>query len=169
MMIAEATRRRDATRFVALATAVALAVFAADALTKTMAAAALGLGDTYEVIPGWLAFTYVRNSGAAYGLLAGHGWLLVPVSIAVALVVPIVVWRAGLWHAQPIVGGVAAGLILGGALGNLVERAQSGAVTDFITVPHIVLFQVFNVSDAAICVGAALLLFLSTFRSSSSA
>lgn len=167
-MIAEATRRRDATRFVALAAAVALAVFAADAVTKTMAATTLALGEAYDVVPGWLVFTHVRNTGAAYGLLAGHGWLLLPVSIAVAVIVPIVVWRAGLWQAQPIVGGVAAGLILGGALGNLVERAQRGAVTDFITVPYIPLFQVFNISDAAICVGAALLLFLSTRRSSSS-
>src|SRR3954470_16790747 len=131
-MLAEATRRRDATRFVALATLVALGVFAADVVTKSMASASLGFGDSYDVIPGWLVFTYVRNSGAAYGLLAGHGWLLLPVSIVVAVVVPIVVWRAGLWQTQPIVGGLAAGLILGGALGNLIERAQSGAVTDFI-------------------------------------
>src|ERR687885_2412787 len=123
-MIVEATRRREATRFIALGTAVALAVFAADVLTKTIAATSLGLGDVYEVIPGWLVFTHVRNTGAAYGLLAGHGWLLLPVSIVVAVVVPIVVWRAGLWQTQPIVGGLAAGLILGGALGNLVEGAQ---------------------------------------------
>jgi len=166
-MIAQATTRRDATRFVVLAAAIAFAVFAADGLTKTMAASALALGDTYDVVPGWLVFTHVRNTGAAYGLLAGYGWLLLPVSVAVAIFVPIVVWRAGLWQAQPVVGGLAAGLIFGGALGNLVERAQSGSVTDFIQVPHIALFQVFNVSDAAICVGAALLLLLSTTRSSS--
>jgi lipoprotein signal peptidase len=70
-MIAQDSTRRDATRFVVLAAAVALAVFAADGLTKTMAASALALGDTYDVVPGWLVFTLVGISGAASGVLAG--------------------------------------------------------------------------------------------------
>jgi signal peptidase II len=160
----ERSGRREAARFTALAAAMALAIFGLDALSKTAVAAALAPGDARELMPGWLVLAHVRNTGAAYGLLAGQGWLLVPVSLVVTVVVPIVVWRAGLWRAQPIVGGLAAGLILGGALGNLVERIQSGAVTDFIQVVPIPLFQVFNVSDAAICVGAALLLLLANRR-----
>ena len=167
-MLAGLAERRTETRFVAIATATAIVVFVADVLSKAAVIAALAPGDVREVVPGWLVLTHVRNPGIAYGLLAGLGWLLIPLSLAVAIAVPIVFWRAGLWRARPVLAGLAAGLIVGGALGNLVERIQSGSVTDFIQVVPIPLFQVFNVSDASICVGAALLLLLSSLPSEAS-
>jgi signal peptidase II len=166
VQIADPIERRRVVRFVVVAVVTAVAVFVADALAKQAVTAALGNGDTHDVVPGWLVLTYVRNSGTAYGLLAGQGWLVLPLSIAAAVIVPLVLWRGGFWRGHPILGGLSAGLIFGGALGNLVERILTGAVTDFITVPPIVLFQVFNLADASICVGAVLLLLLgSTERS----
>lgn len=159
-MVIEVAERRHAARFVAVAAAVALLVFVADALTKTAVVRGLALGEVREIVPGWLVFTYVRNTGTAYGLLADQGWLVLPLSLLAALVVPLVLWRAGFWRARPALGGLSAGLIIGGALGNLLERLQHGAVTDFLQVPYIPLFQVFNVADASICVGAALVLLL---------
>lgn len=147
-------------RFLATAVGAALVVFVADALAKQAVTAALADGDAREIIPGWLVLTYVRNTGTAYGLLAGQGWLVLPLSIAAAIIVPLVLWRGGFWRGHPVLGGLSAGLIVGGALGNLVERISTGAVTDFLNVPAIVLFQVFNLADASICVGAALLLLL---------
>ena len=148
-------------RFAVVVLATVVVVFVADALAKTAIVAALAPGEAREIVPGWLVIAHVRNTGVAYGLLSGQGWLLVPISLAATIVVPWVLWRAGFWRAQPVVAGLAGGLILGGALGNLVERLQYGSVTDFIQVPPIPLFQVFNLADASICVGAALLLLLS--------
>jgi signal peptidase II len=165
--VADPIERRRVVRFAVVAGVAAAAVFVADALTKQAMTAALAGGDLIEIVPGWLIFTYVRNTGTAYGLLAGQGWLVLPLSIAAAIIVPLVLWRGGFWRGHPILGGLSAGLILGGALGNLIERILTGAVTDFVNVPHIPLFQVFNVADASICVGAALLLILgSTERTS---
>jgi signal peptidase II len=167
VQVADPTERRRVVRFALVAGVATVAVFIADALAKQAVTAALAGGDVVEIVPGWLVFTYVRNTGTAYGLLAGQGWLVLPLSIAAAIIVPLVLWRGGFWRGHPLLGGLSAGLILGGALGNLVERILSGAVTDFVNVPHIPLFQVFNVADASICVGAALLLLLgSTERTS---
>jgi signal peptidase II len=160
MTVAQVAERRRVVRFVVVAGVAALAVLAADAISKAAVTSALGNGDVHELVPGWLVLTYVRNTGTAYGLLAGHGWLVLPLSIAAAIIVPLVLWRGGFWRGHPTLGGLSAGLILGGALGNLAERIQTGAVTDFINVPPIVLFQVFNIADASICVGAVLLLLL---------
>jgi signal peptidase II len=159
-MVAELAERRLVTRFVTLAGVTATLVFVADALTKRAVLGTLAVGEAYEVVPGWLVLTHVRNTGTAYGLLSEHGWLVLPLSLAAAVVVPLVLWRGGFWRARPLLGGISAGLIVGGALGNLIERLQVGSVTDFVQVPPIVLFQVFNVADASICVGAALVLLL---------
>ena len=158
--VAQLAERRAVTRFVALAGTTAVLVFVADALTKRAAVDALAQGEAREIVPGWLVLTHVRNTGTAYGMLADHGWLVLPLSLIAAVVVPLVLWRGGFWRERPLLGGLSAGLILGGALGNLLERIQSGAVTDFLQVPNIVLFQVFNVADASICVGAAVVLVL---------
>ncbi len=159
-MFAEAAERRLVARFLVLAGATAAVVFVADAVTKRAVLAALDVGEVHAVLPGWLVFTHVRNTGTAYGLLADHTWLVLPLSLVAAIVVPLVLWRGGFWRARPVPGGLSAGLVVGGAFGNLVERIQVGSVTDFIQVPPIPLFQVFNVADASICVGAALVLFL---------
>jgi signal peptidase II len=164
---ADPTERRRIVRFVAMAAVTTVVVFVADALAKQAVTATLADSEPREIIPGWLVLTYVRNTGTAYGLLAGQGWLVLPLSIAAAIIVPLVLWRGGFWRGRPLLGGLSAGLILGGALGNLVERILTGAVTDFLNVPSIVLFQVFNLADASICVGAMLLLLLgSTERTS---
>ncbi len=160
--VVEPTERRRVVGFVGVAALATVAVLVADALSKQAVTAALADGSVREIVPGWLVLTYVRNTGTAYGLLAGQGWLVLPLSLAAAVIVPLVLWRGGFWRGHPLLGGLSAGLILGGAFGNLVERIQTGAVTDFINVPPIPLFQVFNLADASICVGAVLLLLLSS-------
>ena len=154
---------RTPAKWAAAVAATALVVFALDTLAKQAVLATLELGDVREVIPGWLVLTHVQNTGVAYGLFAGQGWPLVLLSVGATVVVPVLLWRAQLWRERPVLAALAAGLILGGALGNLIERIQRGSVTDFLQVPPIPLFQVFNLADTAICVGAALLLLL-TYR-----
>lgn len=140
---------------------VALGVVALSVVSARLVQQSLPQGDRYDLIPGLLALTHVRNTGAAYGMLAGQRWLLVGVSAIVTLVIPLLVLRqqrsVGRWTgATPIL----AGLLMGGALANLLERLRVGYVTDFLVVPPVPLFRVFNLADVSISIavlGLALL------------
>lgn len=129
----------------------AAAVFLVDALTKWLVQTRLVPGESLPVIPGFFYITYVRNAGAAFGLLQ-HQTLLF---IAVALVVIALIVTYGRRVAgSSTVMHVALGLLLGGAAGNLLDRILYGRVVDFLD------FRlwpfVFNVADSAIVVGGAL-------------
>jgi signal peptidase II len=149
---------------------IAAAVLAADQVTKALLVGWLPLHGRYDVIDGLLAINHVQNYGAAFGLFANVSggllrWVLVVVSIAAVGLI----WayaREG-WHEPKIV--IAFGMILGGALGNLVDRLRLGYVVDFIDVHwgsyH---WPSFNVADASITVGAVIL-FLAMARQSATA
>lgn len=134
---------------------IASVVVVADQLTKIWAANTLDDGPI-EVIPWLLTFRLGRNTGAAFGILPGGGVLLGIVAVgAVALVLYIAS------VATRKLDQVALGLILGGTLGNLIDRMVradgflDGAVIDWIRLPN---FPMFNLADASITVGAALLI-----------
>lgn len=129
------------------------AVVALDMVTKMTVMARMALGQAIPLIEGLLTLRYIRNPGAAYGLLAGQNWLLVTLAVLVI---------AGLlWYARQARGSLertALGLLLGGAGGNMVNRMLWGPVTDFIEVnPLVFIFQVFNLADVAITSGVILL------------
>lgn len=137
------------------------AVLVADQWTKAWIEKVLPVGGVREIIPGLFNLTHVRNDGVAFGLFASHDgawkvWLLAGLALAaIALVL-------GLLRSTPEdqpVSLVALGLVLGGAVGNLLDRVMSGAVTDFLDFYrgsyH---WHNFNVADAAISVGIGLLL-----------
>lgn len=152
-------RRRPFPRYSVLAAAAFLVIFG-DMAASRAAQDGLTLGERIAVIPGVFVLTHVQNTGAAYGLLAGQRWLLVALA---ALIVPVLLLFArtarttGRWvWAEPAF----IGLILGGALSNLLERLVYGYVTDYLTVPPISLFRVFNLADVGINLGVAGLLFL---------
>ena len=136
-----------------LSLAIAGAVIAADQLTKWWVVSTLP-GNTIEVIPGVLYFRYVLNSGAAFGFLPGAGSFIALGAIAAAVLIVLVVHRL-----QGRLETVAMGLVLGGALGNLIDRVfrgpglLDGAVVDFVDFEY---FPAFNVADSAITVGAGL-------------
>lgn len=139
--------------------AIAALVFVLDQLTKYWIINILSLRDVgfIEVLP-FFRLTWVENSGVSMGLLqAGSDtarWLLVAVTLAIAIVVA--VWIAREKQRYEI---MALGLVLGGAIGNIVDRIRFGYVVDFL---HFFKgshdFYVFNVADAAISVGVVLLL-----------
>jgi signal peptidase II len=148
----------------------AAAIVAADQLTKAVALANLVPGHP-DVLTGWLNLTLVMNPGLAFGLLGSvppaWRWVVAALSVAALLVLARVALRV-LPTGGPA-GVVAVGLIFGGAVGNLVDRARFGAVVDFVDVHwgrwH---WPAFNVADSAISVGVALLaLRLLTEKSSS--
>jgi signal peptidase II len=141
--------------------AVAAAVIAADAASKRAVQQTLELGERRDVVDDLLVLTHVHNTGAAYGLFAGHRWLLVLTAGLIAAATPLLLRALPLSGRWAWAGPALTGMIVGGAAGNLVERARHGYVTDFIQTPPIELFQVFNVSDAAISVAIVALLVLS--------
>jgi signal peptidase II len=132
----------------------AAGVFCLDRWTKHWALAALAPDPTRPVLGDLLRFTYVRNRGVAFGLFAERGWPLGWVSL---LALAAVLWLAWRPSARRWSRAASLGLILGGALGNLVDRVHWGSVVDFIDVGigrH--RFWVFNVADASITLGVCL-------------
>ena len=147
--------------------AVALAVLIADQLTKL---AVIHYIDLYGRVPlaPFLNLTHQRNPGAAFSFLADAGgwqrWFFTMLAAVVSAVIGTWLWRAR--HKAPLPLAAGLSLVLGGAVGNLVDRVRHGYVTDFIQVwfgnwP----FPSFNIADAAISVGAALLIIDSLFFS----
>ena len=108
------------------------------------------------LIDGILRFTYVRNAGAAFGILQGGRWPFVVVSIAAILALSFVLWKGSRSRLR----GTSYGLILGGAAGNLVDRLfYGGRVVDFIEMSwrgHV--FPVYNFADMGVSIGAVILI-----------
>jgi signal peptidase II len=133
------------------------AVFAADQITKALVRSSLDVGERRDVI-GPLDLVRVNNDGIAFGALGG-GQTIVVVIVAAALAGLVVYFVLN--ADRPLVW-LPTGLLLGGALGNVVDRVREGAVTDFLKLPH---WPAFNVADAAITVGVvALVLSLDAAR-----
>ena len=138
-----------------------LSVLAVDQLTKQVVRHLLPLHDSVKIIPGFLDFTHVQNTGAAFGLLNAADFPYKPavmIGIAAIALVAIAAYGAQLgFHERLARFGLS--LILGGAFGNLIDRAVAGYVVDFVDVywgdAH---FWAFNVADAAISIGAVLVL-----------
>ena len=136
-------------------------VVAFDQLTKEIVRRTIDLYDRRPVIDGLLDITHVQNTGAAFGLLNSADFPykpLVMIAIAAIALVAIAAYATQLgFHERLARFGLA--LILGGAFGNLIDRAVAGHVVDFVDIywgnAH---FWAFNVADAAITTGAVLVL-----------
>jgi signal peptidase II len=135
----------------------AFIAFFLDQITKYWIVQTFSLGQTLPVLPGIFHFTYVTNTGAAFSLLSGKvewlRWLSLGVSlvlIALALIGP----TLNLWDQ------LGYGLILGGAMGNGIDRFVLGYVVDFLDF-RLINFAVFNVADSFISIGIVCLLIAS--------
>lgn len=133
---------------------IAVIVFAAgaDQLTK-----ALLYGEPRQFIPGFIGFTPVRNQGMAWGLMNGVKWFIPVVSVVTLAVIAILVALIVKYRAKthPVIK-ICLAMIIGGAIGNLIDRAFLGYVRDFIATEFIE-FPVFNVADMFVTVGGLLL------------
>lgn len=136
---------------------VAGAVFVVDQVSKAVVRRSLEIGETWPA--GWevIRLTHVQNSGAAFGMLQGQAPYLAFVSIFMMLA--LVAFLATLpshtrWYPLALSG------ILGGAVGNFVDRIRMGHVTDFIDPMR---YPSFNLADSAIVVGVALVVILTLF------
>ena len=150
------TRVPLARRRLAPFVAIAFAVVVADQATKALVRAWLAVGEGWPGRDGLLQIAHVENSGAAFGILQGAGpFLLVTTLIGVAAVAAYLLLAPPAGRLYML--GLA--LVLGGAVGNLIDRAARGTVTDFIDPTH---YPAFNLADSAIVLGVLALLWLST-------
>jgi signal peptidase II len=131
---------------------VAAVVVGADQLTKHLVDDSIAVGDHRDLFPG-LELVHVTNNGVAFSVSAGGPTVvLVVIGLAVAAILAFFVThhdRTLLW--------LPTGMMVGGALGNLVDRVRTGAVTDFVKLPH---WPAFNLADASITLGVVVLLFV---------
>lgn len=143
-------------RSLAYPTLVAAGVVALDRWTKLWAGGELALRPPLRVLGDYVRLTYARNSGVAFGIGHGTGFPYYVFSLAA---IAAILWMFASGRVGPgRVQRLALGLVLGGAVGNLVDRLATGEVVDFIEVGvprwH---WPIFNVADAAITVGVLLL------------
>lgn len=139
---------------------VAAVVVISDQVTKQLILDRFSLGESRTVIKGFFDLTYIRNSGAAWGMFKDHGTMLIGVSV-VMLIFMCIFYRSLVADAQEH--RFAFGLLLGGIIGNLLDRIRLSAVTDFLDFyigsHH---WPAFNIADSSICIGVGVYL-LSTF------
>jgi len=124
-----------------------------DMLTKYVVSSSMEINQTINVIPGIFDLTYIKNDGAAFGMLSGKQTLLIIVTAVAMLLICIyaVKDRAKLSKLELI----SLGMIVGGGIGNLFSRVEYGCVTDFL---NTYIIPVFNVADIGITVGCILLM-----------
>lgn len=123
-----------------------------DQVTKALVRSRVDVGSEDSVLPG-VSIVHVRNRGVAFGALA-DGQTLVVVVIAVALTALVVYFAT---HVDRPLAWLPTGLLLGGAVGNVLDRVRDGSVTDFIKLPA---WPAFNVADMAITFGVLALLYV---------
>ncbi len=132
-----------------------LSVVAIDRMTKHFFSGLLGLNESVALIKNVFHFTLVHNTGIAFGLFkdCGVAFIIIPLILTGLLVYNIYYYRHSEYLSRLYI--IAFSLILGGAIGNLIDRISLGYVIDFIDLR---IWPVFNIADSAITIGAAIIL-----------
>ena len=130
-----------------------LALVVLDQVVKFLVRAHIPLGGSLPFLPHILELTYVQNTGAAFSLLSEHTWVLTLLSAVVSVGLVVAMAKRILPHWS---GMLSLALLLGGAVGNLIDRALLGFVTDMFETTF-VHFAIFNVADIGVVVGGILL------------
>ncbi|HLW96281.1 MAG TPA: signal peptidase II [Solirubrobacteraceae bacterium] len=143
----------------AKAAGVAAAVLVADQVSKAAVRGSLAPGASSRVVAGVLWIVHEQNSGVAFSLLTGSEAGVIVITLAVVAAVLVFFSRARerswIW--------LACGLVIGGAIGNLIDRVRAGSVTDFVKLPD---WPAFNVADTAITLGVVTLFIAVSIRGS---
>jgi len=132
---------------------VAAGVVALDQATKAIVRATVDRGDREAVFPG-VEIVHTRNTGVAFGALSGGGAI---VTLVIALALLALLGYFATHVRRPLVW-LPTGMLLGGAIGNVIDRVRDGAVTDFVQLP--LGFPPFNVADMSITFGVLVLLYV---------
>ncbi|MFG0212441.1 signal peptidase II [Brevibacillus porteri] len=133
---------------------IAAVIIALDQFTKYLVVKYMELGQSIPLIADVFHLTSHRNMGAAFGILQNQRWFFIVITVVV--VIGIVISLIRLRKNQPRAS-LALSLVLGGAVGNFIDRAMTGQVVDFLDFT-LINFPIFNVADMAITIGVGILL-----------
>ena len=132
---------------------VAAGVVALDQATKALVRSRIAEGERVHVVPG-VELVHTRNSGVAFGALSGGG-AIVTLVVVLALALLLVYFAT---HVRRPLFWLPTGMLVGGAIGNVIDRLRAGEVTDFVQIP--LGFPAFNVADMSITFGVLVLLYV---------
>ena len=127
-----------------------LAVVILDQFSKYIVVENMALGESIPIIEEVFHLTYILNPGAAFGMFAHNRLFFIAIAV---IVIGIIIWARREILASPWEVKAGCGLFLGGAIGNLIDRARQGLVIDFFDFR---IWPVFNIADIAICIGVGL-------------
>jgi signal peptidase II len=149
-------------RRISLLLAIAVGIIVLDQVTKSLVTRRFWLGESISVVPDFFSLTYIRNTGAAFGILAtANPAFRVPFFLIVPLVaLGSIIYIFKKIPEKDIKLSTALALVMGGAIGNLIDRVAFGYVIDFLDFhwKYQYHFPAFNVADSAICVGVGILM-----------
>lgn len=134
---------------------------AIDQATKLLVDGLMELHQSIAVIPNVFSLTYIRNKGAAFGMLSEHRWVFMIISTIAIVAMCVYLFR---FCKEKMLFKVGLALVISGGIGNMIDRVLYGYVIDMIEATFIeklfgVSFAVFNVADSLVCVGAGLVIF----------
>ncbi len=129
-----------------------LAVVVLDQFSKYIVVENMSLGESIPIIEEVFHLTYILNPGAAFGMFAHNRLFFIAIAV---IVIGIIIWARREILASPWEVKAGCGLFLGGAIGNLIDRARQGLVIDFFDFR---IWPVFNIADIAICIGVGLII-----------
>lgn len=129
-----------------------LAVVILDQFSKYIVVENMVLGESIPIIEEVFHLTYILNPGAAFGMFAHNRLFFIAIAV---IVIGIIIWARKEILASPWEVKAGCGLFLGGAIGNLIDRARQGLVIDFFDFR---IWPVFNIADIAICIGVGLII-----------
>lgn len=129
-----------------------LAVVILDQFSKYIVVENMSLGESIPIIEEVFHLTYILNPGAAFGMFAHNRLFFIAIAV---IVIGIIIWARREILASPWEVKAGCGLFLGGAIGNLIDRARQGLVIDFFDFR---IWPVFNIADIAICIGVGLII-----------
>ncbi|MBR4072836.1 MAG: signal peptidase II [Clostridia bacterium] len=133
-----------------------LLLLGADQYTKAYIVSEFQLAEQREFLDGFIDLVYIHNQGGAWGLLQGHTWMLLAVTIAVMFVCVAMLLKFGFKNKLMF---WAISLVMFGGIGNMIDRIfRDGNVVDFLHFEFMPDFPVFNVADCGIVIGAGLLI-----------
>ena len=124
-----------------------------DQVTKTIVMNTMELYQTIPVIEDVFSFTYIHNYGAAWGMFSNHRWVFIILTAVALVIMPILLYKYRKVH---FLFNFSLSLIIGGAIGNMIDRIGLGYVVDFLQATFID-FPVFNVADVCVVCGAIMM------------
>lgn len=124
-----------------------------DQATKILISSTYTIGECHEIIKGVLNFRYIRNEGAAWGMFSDARWVFILITTIALIIMPYFLYKYRKVH---VMFSLSLSFLIGGAIGNMIDRIFLGSVVDFIEAAFID-FPIFNIADCFVTIGAIML------------